>query len=89
MKKSRKSYVSNDQMIRDYQEGRLAGFLASDAMVGLLVQNKKISPPPIILKKIETLALKHYLAAEHAPFMKRFSAYLAKNKPFGDFIPKP
>ncbi len=71
-------------LILHYNNGTLDRFLAEDSMVKNAILNGAFEDgnEPVQLEQLMSGPLYHFLGAEFAPFMKRFSAYLIEHKPF-------
>ncbi|MCZ4282801.1 hypothetical protein O4H49_18600, partial [Kiloniella laminariae] len=79
------AYLNLGSAIRAYEQGDVMSFLAVGYVVGSLVKENKISPPPLREQRVFIEPLYHYLGIEFEPFMQQFSAYLDTHDPFGRF----
>ncbi|NVJ92388.1 MAG: hypothetical protein HWE34_12060 [Methylocystaceae bacterium] len=76
------SFGSEENMFQAYERGSIGSFLTEKQSVDLLQAQSFFKTSPKMVKVISDLPLYHYLNADYADFMKAFSAYLVKNKPF-------
>ncbi|MEH6650767.1 MAG: hypothetical protein V7707_12140 [Motiliproteus sp.] len=62
-----------------YNLGNISGFLSNYVSVDELVNRKRLSPMPVIDKKLPSYPLYHYLGAEYEPLMQRISQLLVQS----------
>lgn len=83
---SYKGIAFNDEakMYEAYRKGRLGGFLSSDITLNIWLKSHDLSPTPdpVEAEVLLVSPLYHYLGAEFAPFMQRFSALVVSADPF-------
>ena len=68
---------------KSFKNNELGGFLAADKTVDMMLATGTWTVKPIAKEVVTTIPLYHYLAVEHAPFMRRFSNFLESHHPFG------
>ncbi len=76
------SFGSEENMFQAYERGSIGSFLTEKQSVDLLQAQSFFKTSPKMVKVISNLPLYHYLNADYADFMKKFSAYLVAHKPF-------
>ncbi|MBX2831559.1 MAG: hypothetical protein KTR23_10330 [Rhodospirillales bacterium] len=74
----------NSEKHEAYAQGRVTRFLSADTNIEDMIAKNILgnTPAPIIEKTIVILPLYHYLGAEFAPFMEKFSALVNQTNPF-------
>jgi hypothetical protein len=79
-----KPIMFNDDKYLGYAKGRITRMLSADTNINDMIDTGILgdTPRPVIEETISTLPLYHYLGAEFAPFMERFSALVSKTDPF-------
>ncbi|MBC07288.1 hypothetical protein [Thalassospira sp.] len=79
-----KPMMFNTELYEAYANGRITRFLAADTNIDDMIAKGILgsTPAPVIEETVSVLPLYHYLGAEYAPFMTKFSELVAKTDPF-------
>ena len=80
-----KGLAFNDEakMFEAYRKGRLGGLLSTDITINIWTKSHGFlpTPNPVMAEVLLVSPIYHYLGAEFAPFMERFSAMLVSEDP--------
>lgn len=83
MKRRNKSVFHDAEIMHEtYRNGRLGGFLGTHYTVRSMASRGRLTPAPTMGKIIVSEPLYHYLSAEYAPLMARFSDIVRERNPF-------
>jgi hypothetical protein len=79
-----KPMMYNTEKYEAYANGQITRFLSADNNVEDMIAQDMLgnTPAPVIEETISILPLYHYLGAEYAPFMRKFSELVAATQPF-------
>ncbi|NIY77258.1 hypothetical protein HED22_16510 [Thalassospira sp. HF15] len=79
-----KPMMYNTEKHEAYANGRITRFLSADTNIQDMIEKGILgdTPAPVIEKTVSVLPLYHYLGAEYAPFMEKFSALVEQTQPF-------
>lgn len=89
-----KIFNSVEEVFLAFDNGEIGAFLSADFSVASYQSEKGFQIIPVRSEKINIVSLYHYLGAEFAPFMKRFSKFISVHSSFselevptdGDFV---
>jgi len=79
-----KPIMYNTEKYDAYASGRITRLLSADTNIEDMIAKGMLgdTPAPVIEKTISILPLYHYVGAEFAPFMEKFSELVARTDPF-------
>lgn len=76
------AFYNIESMFKAYNEGQIAGFLASGPAIVTAHDKELISPHPVVVELVKESPLYHYVLADYENFIGKFDKYLETNDPF-------
>ncbi|WP_188663934.1 hypothetical protein [Terasakiella brassicae] len=82
------AFHNTTNLLKAYNSGKIAGFLASGTAIRLKTEKNVLSPPPIAFQQVHSAPLYHYTQEGYRKFIMLFDQHIEKHKPFAEISEK-
>ncbi len=82
------AFHNTTNLLKAYNSGKIAGFLASGTAIRLKTEKNVLSPPPIAFQQVHSAPLYHYTQEGYRKFIILFDQHIEKHNPFAEVSEK-